>query len=107
MKDNNRNGILRRAIAVAILLTATMALCGTVANLVKPLSWLRYVAQVIAFPPSLIVRHLIAVSGNSLMGVVAIELGGVAITFVFYTLLVALVLWLLTRRSEPSDKRRK
>jgi hypothetical protein len=107
MKDTLRSWILRRAIAAAILLTAIMALCGTIANLVKPLSWLSYVARAIAFPPSLIVRHLISLKGGSLMGVVAIELEGVAITLIFYSLVVGVVLWFLSRRSEKEEKQRK
>jgi hypothetical protein len=107
MKDNLGSWILRRAVAAAIVLTAVMALCGTIANLVKPLSWLSYVARAIAFPPSLIARHLVSLNGGSLMGVVAIELEGVAITLIFYGLVAGLLLWFLSRRSEMEELRRK
>jgi hypothetical protein len=99
-KDSSRNWIFRRAIAVAIVLTAVMAVCGTIANLVRPLSWLHYVSLVIAFPPSLIVRHLLSINGGSMAGVIVAELEGVVFTLIFYTLLAAVVFWAMNRQTQ-------
>jgi hypothetical protein len=102
MKDNARSWIVRRAIAVSVLLNAVMALCGTVANLVRPLSWLSFISRAIATPPSLILRHLVSLRGGSLAGVIAIEIEGVLFSLVFYALLAGLVLWLVSRRANKT-----
>jgi hypothetical protein len=98
MKNNTRSWILRRAIAVSVLLNAVMALCGTVANLVRPLSWLSIVSRAIATPPSLILRHLVSLHGVSLAGVISIELEAVAFSLLFYALVAGVVLRLVNRR---------
>ena len=94
--------ILRRAIAVSILLNATMALCGTLANLVQPLHWLSFISSAIAFPPSLILRHLASLNGNSLARVIAIEIEGIVFSLVFYGALAAVVLWLMSRHADKA-----
>jgi hypothetical protein len=102
MEGSQVKWIARRAMAVAVLITAVMALCGTLSNLVRPLAWLSYVSRGLAFLPSLIVRHLVSANPGSMAGAIALEIEGVAFCFIFYALIAALVLWLVLRQDEKN-----
>jgi hypothetical protein len=100
--DNPRRWIFRKAITVSLMLTAVMAICGTISNLVQPLAWLSYISRAIAFPPSLIARHLITNAGGSMAAVITLELAGLAFAVIFYALLAGAVFWFLNRQAEKT-----
>ena len=96
--DIGKNTLLRAAV-ISVNLNAVMILLGMVATCVKPLSGLAKVSQVIAIPPSFLLRLVIHPSAHaSAMTVVLAMLEGLIGSMIFYTVVAWIVLQLIALR---------
>jgi hypothetical protein len=92
MTSNFRASLLFKAIVISVNLNALMILLGTIGNVVKGLSILAKISNLIAAPIGFLLGWLIHPTGHSLAGIVIAALEGMIASFAFYTLVAWIVL---------------
>ena len=100
--------MLFRAISISVFLNCLMVVSGTIADLLKPLSGLAVVSSIIATPPGILLRWIMPLNSHSVGTVVTGAIVALAFSFVFYTLIAGMILWLWAyRRSSQSANKKQ
>ena len=102
MARSSRVWLLRNALLVSVAIIGLMLVLGTMASLVRPLSWLGNISALLAAPPAFLVGRLLRPSGRSVVGFVAAEAGALIASIVFYALAAWIVLLCLSLRRSSS-----
>jgi hypothetical protein len=86
-------GLLKRSFILSIMIVCILMLTALLGKAFKPLSFLTWVADAIAWPPGLITNLVVHTNANSVASFAISAAVGLMITIVFYTV----VAWIFLR----------
>jgi hypothetical protein len=98
-------GLLKRSFIISIMIVCLVMFAGFLGKAFKPLSFLAWIANAIAWPPALITKLVVHTHSNSVPDFAITAAAGLAITLIFYTVVAWIFLRFWPALRSGSDKR--